>query len=161
VRRSEDNLFDFLGELPRSFKEGEMLFVHGSARRPLDEYVFPEDIYNPLKLKHIFELVTRLCFQGHTHIPGVFTIAPEFVAAAVGPGTIEVRMVLPSSKAMINVGSVGQPRDNDPRACYVIVEDFETVRYRRIKYDNKGTSDKIYKIPELDNFLGDRLLVGR
>ena len=63
VRRSEDNLFDFLGELPRSFKEGEVLFVHGSARRPLDEYVFPEDIYNPLKLKHIFELITRLCFQ--------------------------------------------------------------------------------------------------
>ena len=88
-------------------------------------------------------------------------MAPEFVAAAVGPGTTEVKMVLPATKAMINVGSVGQPRDNDPRACYVIVEDFETVRYRRIKYDMKATSDKIYNIPELDNFLGDRLLVGR
>lgn len=161
VRRSEDNLFDFLGELPRSFKEGDILFVHGSARRPLDEYVFPEDVYNPLKLNHIFELVPRLCFQGHTHIPGVFTIAPEFVAAAIGPGTTEVRMMLPATKAMINVGSVGQPRDNDPRSCYVIVEDFETVRYRRIQYDVKTTCDKIYNIPDLDNFLGDRLLVGR
>ena len=40
-------------------------------------------------------------------------------------------------------------------------EDFETVRYRRIKYDMQVTCDKIYNIPELDNFLGDRLLVGR
>ncbi|MCK4686291.1 MAG: metallophosphoesterase, partial [Pirellulales bacterium] len=125
------------------------------------EYVFPDDVYNPLKLNHIFELVPRLCFQGHTHIPGVFTIAPEFVAAAIGPGTTEVRMMLPATKAMINVGSVGQPRDNDPRSCYVIVEDFETVRYRRIQYDVKTTCDKIYNIPDLDNFLGDRLLVGR
>lgn len=70
-------------------------------------------------------------------------------------------MMLPATKAMINVGSVGQPRDNDPRSCYVIVEDFETVRYRRIQYDVKTTCDKIYNIPDLDNFLGDRLLVGR
>ncbi|NBP88244.1 MAG: metallophosphoesterase [Planctomycetia bacterium] len=161
TRNPDDNLSDFLGELPRSFSEEDILFVHGSARRPLDEYVFPEDIYNPLKLKHIFELVTRLVFQGHTHIPGVFTLAPEFVAAAVGPGTTEVRMKLPASKAMINVGSVGQPRDTDPRSCYVVVEDFDTVRYRRIPYDAAATCAKIHAIPDLDNFLGDRLLQGR
>ena len=160
-RHPDDNLNDFLGELPRSFHEDDILFVHGSARRPLDEYVFPEDVYNPLKLKHIFELVTRLVFQGHTHVPGVFTVAPEFVAAAVGPGTTEVRMVLPTSKAMINVGSVGQPRDNDPRSCYVIVEDFATVRYRRIPYAAETTCAKIHGIADLDNFLGDRLLLGR
>lgn len=161
ARNPDDNLNDFLGELPRSFHEDDILFVHGSARRPLDEYVFPEDVYNPLKLKHIFELVTRLCFQGHTHVPGVFTVAPEFVAAAVGPGTSEVRMVLPTTKAMINVGSVGQPRDNDPRSCYVIVEDFATVRYRRIPYAAEITCAKIHGIADLDNFLGDRLLLGR
>ena len=161
LRHPDDSLSDFLGELPRSFKEEDILFVHGSARRPLDEYVFPEDIYNPLKLKHIFELVPRLCFQGHTHIPGVFTLAPEFVAAAVGPGTTEVRMTLPTTKAMINVGSVGQPRDSDPRSCYVIVEDFERVLYRRVSYGAEATAAKIHAIPDLDNFLGDRRLQGR
>ena len=153
--------WDFLGELPRMHVEGEVMFVHGSAREPTNEYVFPEDVYKRPKLDSIFDRVTQYCFQGHTHIPGVFTIAPEFVAAAVGPGTTEVKMALPATKAMINVGSVGQPRDNDPRSCYVIVEDFETARYRRIQYDMKVTCDKIYNIPELDNFLGDRLLVGR
>jgi len=161
LRHPDESLSDFLGELPRSFSEDDVLFVHGSARRPLDEYVFPEDVYNPLKLKHIFELIQRLCFQGHTHIPGVFTLAPEFVAAAIGQGTTEVRMTLPTTKAMINVGSVGQPRDNDPRSCYVILEDAERVRFRRIPYDVDATAAKIHAIPDLDNFLGDRLLLGR
>ena len=62
---------------------------------------------------------------------------------------------------MINVGSVGQPRDSDPRSCYVIVEDFERVRYRRVSYGAEATAAKIHAIPDLDNFLGDRLLQGR
>lgn len=61
---------------------------------------------------------------------------------------------------MLNVGSVGQPRDGDPRACYVLLEG-QTVQYRRVAYDFERTIAKIYKIPELDNFLGDRLREGR
>jgi diadenosine tetraphosphatase ApaH/serine/threonine PP2A family protein phosphatase len=61
---------------------------------------------------------------------------------------------------MINVGSVGQPRDNDPRACYVILEE-SLVTYRRIDYDADTTARKIYNIPDLDNMLGDRLKSGR
>ena len=53
--------------------ENGFLFVHGSARNPLNEYVFPEDIYNQRKMDRIFALVERYCFQGHTHVPGVFT----------------------------------------------------------------------------------------
>ena len=60
--------------------------MHGSARRPLDEYVFPEDIYNPLKMQHIFELVQQYCFQGHTHIPGIFTPDPQFESPEIGTG---------------------------------------------------------------------------
>ncbi len=159
-RHAADPLTDFLGELPRVHAEGELLFVHGSARRPLDEYVFPEDIYNPLKMEHIFELVGRYCFQGHTHIPGIFTTAPDFVSPAVPRTAAEQRLALPDGKAMVNCGSVGQPRDGDYRACYVILED-GTVRYRRIEYASDVTCRKIHAITDLDNFLGDRLLQGR
>jgi predicted phosphodiesterase len=160
-RHSADQLADFIGELPRTHKEGELLFVHGSARRPLDEYVFPEDIYNPLKMEHIFELFPRYCFQGHTHIPGVFTTDPEFVSPQVPKTGGECRLTLPEKKAMVNCGSVGQPRDNDPRACYIILEDDRVVRYRRIEYPAAVTCKKIHAIADLDNFLGDRLMQGR
>ena len=66
----------------------------------------------------------------------------------------------PASKAMVNVGSVGQPRDGDRRACYAILED-GAVRFRRVEYPCEKTCAKIHAIPDLDNFLGDRLLQGR
>jgi diadenosine tetraphosphatase ApaH/serine/threonine PP2A family protein phosphatase len=160
-RNSAGRLTDFLGELPRTHTEGDVMFVHGSPRRPLDEYVFPEDIYNNLKMEHIFELVGRTCFQGHTHIPGIFTTAPEFISPAVPKGQVEVSLPVPAGKSMVNVGSVGQPRDGDPRACYVIVEDDARVRFRRIAYPCEVTCRKIHAIPDLDNFLGDRLGQGR
>src|SRR5207245_215152 len=53
-----------------------------------------------------------------------------------------------------------QPRDNDPRDCYVLF-DGETIRYRRVAYDFESTIKKIYAVPELENFLGDRLRDGR
>jgi len=161
VRNPNDHLTDYLGELPRARTEDDLLFVHGSARRPLDEYVFPEDIYNPLKMEHIFELFKRYCFQGHTHIPGIFTTAPEFISPMVAKAAQEQRLELPDDKAMINVGSVGQPRDGDPRACYAILDDDMSVRFRRIEYPFAETCRKIYDIPDLDNFLGDRLTQGR
>ena len=159
-RNAAAPLTDFLGELQRVHTEGDLLFVHGSARKPLDEYVFPEDIYNPLKMEHIFELVGKYCFQGHTHIPGIFTTAPDFISAAVPRTAPEQRYDLPEGKAMVNCGSVGQPRDSDHRACYVILED-GAVRYRRIEYPCDVTCRKIHAIADLDNFLGDRLLQGR
>ena len=61
---------------------------------------------------------------------------------------------------MINVGSVGQPRDGDPRRCYVVLED-GLVTFRRVTYEMEKTIKKIYDTPELDNFLGDRLREGR
>lgn len=148
--------WDFLGELPRSKRENGLLYVHGSARNPLNEYVFPEDIYNERKMDKLFSLIERHCFQGHTHVPGVFTESRRFYS----PEEINNEYWLGSQKTMINVGSVGQPRDNDPRACYVVLED-DVVRFRRVDYPYEKTIQKIYETPELDNFLGDRLRDGR
>jgi predicted phosphodiesterase len=154
----EDNArrWDFLGELPRNKRENGFLYVHGSARNPLNEYVFPEDIYNQRKMEKIFSLIEHHCFQGHTHVPGVFTQSLSFYS----PEEINYTYRLTNEKTMINVGSVGQPRDGNPLACYVVLDD-DVVNFRRIEYPYDDTIKKIYAIPELDNFLGDRLREGR
>jgi diadenosine tetraphosphatase ApaH/serine/threonine PP2A family protein phosphatase len=148
--------WDFLSQLPRTVREPQCLFVHGSPRNPLNEYVFPEDVYNQRKLERLFALVDRFSFQGHTHVPGIFTEDNRFQA----PAEFGYQCKLPSGKAMINVGSVGQPRDGDPRACYVLLSE-EQLEYRRVTYDFTKTAAKIYAIPELDRFLGDRLARGQ
>jgi predicted phosphodiesterase len=76
---------DFLAGLPRRLAEGDFLFVHGSARNPLKEYAFPEDISNQRKMERIFALVGRCCFQGHTHVPGVFTEGRPGCAGSAAP----------------------------------------------------------------------------
>ena len=182
-RANNEKRWEFLGELPRSHRNGPFLFVHGSPRNPLSEYIFPEDIYNQRKMERLFQLVERFCFQGHTHVPGVFTEGFQFYA----PEEIDHEYTLGDGKLMINVGSVGQPRDGDNRACYIILddgtppspladhdvpgEDAPTVTvpaigpmkitYRRLPYDFESTIKKIYSVPELDPFLGDRLRQGR
>ena len=107
-------------------------------------------------MEKIFALIQRYSFQGHTHVPGVFTEDCRFLS----PDEIDYQYRLGEQKAMVNVGSVGQPRDGDPRACYVILED-GLVRFRRIEYPFEETIRKIRGIPELDDFLGDRLRDGR
>ncbi|HET6423710.1 MAG TPA: metallophosphoesterase family protein [Planctomycetaceae bacterium] len=148
--------WDFLGELPRVHRLPNFMFVHGSARNPLNEYVFPEDIYNQRKMEKIFSLVDRYCFQGHTHIPGVFTEDLNFLA----PEEIDFKYELGAQKALVNVGSVGQPRNNDNRSSYV-VQDGTSLTFKRVPYDFETTRKKIHQIPELDNFFGDRLEGGR
>jgi len=118
-RANNEKRWEFLGMLPRSHRMEPFLFVHGSPRNPLSEYIFPEDIYNHRKMERLFQLVEKYCFQGHTHVPGVFTEGYQFYA----PDEIDNEYTLGEGKVMINVGSVGQPRDGDPRACYAILED--------------------------------------
>ena len=178
-RSNNERRWEFLGELPRSHRMGPFLFVHGSPRNPLSEYIFPEDIYNHRKMERLFQLVERYCFQGHTHVPGIFTENFQFFA----PEEIDNEYTLGEGKVMVNVGSVGQPRDGDNRACYVILDDgmspetevqagAETqaeakpstsprITFRRLAYDFEKTIQKIYAIADLEPFLGDRLRQGR
>jgi len=142
--------------MPRLKNEAPYLFVHGSARNPLNEYVFPEDVNNPRKMERIYGLITQYCFQGHTHVPGVFTASGSFHR----PSDLGYRYRLGPEKLMINVGSVGQPRDGDTRSCYVVLTENE-IEFRRVAYPLEETVAKIYAIPELDNFLGDRLREGK
>ena len=112
-------------------------------------------------MERIFALVERYCFQGHTHVPGIFTEqVPEDLYQFSSPEEIDYVHTLDERKTLCNVGSVGQPRDGDWHACYILL-DGNTIRYRRVEYDIETTIRKIYAIPELENFLGDRLRDGR
>ena len=155
-REQKEKRWEFLAERPRSHRENGYLYVHGSARNPLNEYVFPEDIYNQRKMERIFALVDRYCFQGHTHVPGIFTEDYQFHS----PEEVQYEYRLDGRKTLCNVGAVGQPRDGDWRACYVMFDD-TTIRYCRVEYDIESTIKKIYAVPDLDNFLGDRLRDGK
>lgn len=150
--------WDYLSELPKLSHQDKFMFVHGSPKDPTNEYVFPETIYDKNKMEGFFQRVQQYCFQGHTHMPGVFTPDLEFIK----PSQCNNVFTLGKEKLMVNVGSVGQPRDEDNRACYVIIDhDAKKINFRRVEYNFDDTIQKIYGIAELDNMLGDRLRTGR
>ena len=71
--------WEYLSRLRVRVSFRDFLCVHGTPRRPINEYLFPEDALNsPVKMQQIFELVDKYCLVGHTHVPGVFTDEPEF-----------------------------------------------------------------------------------
>jgi predicted phosphodiesterase len=86
-KQPRDNRWEFLGKLPmrRTLKAklggvaATIDFLHASPRRPINEYIFPDDVYtNPVKVRVMFERVKHVCFVGHTHLPGVFLDEPDF-----------------------------------------------------------------------------------
>ena len=131
-------------------------YVHGSPRNPIREYITPRDAQDKAKMGAIFGHTEAVYFIGHSHIPGVFSPTEGFTH----PSEMMDIYILGEEKVLINVGSVGQPRDGNPEACYVTF-DVDTVVFRRVEYDVEKTVRKIYAISELDNFFGDRLRKGR
>jgi len=154
--------WDFIGHLPVRLEIDGMLFVHGSPRKPVNEYLFSEDVYtSPSKIIENFRRMEDqdACFVGHTHVPGVFLDDPYFDPPdeLPEPG----RYPLGEEKAIINIGSVGQPRDRDPRAAYAIINGDNEVEFLRVEYDVESAMRKILAVAELDDFLGSRLSEGR
>jgi len=154
-----DLRWQFLGSLPVKYRGESFLCVHGSPRKPVNEYLFADDVVsNPNKLLDNFRRLDELtCFVGHTHVPGVLLDDPYFDPPdeLAEPDVFEV-----GEHAIINVGSVGQPRDRDWRASYVLLKG-DVAQFIRVKYDVEKTIGKIKAIPEIDDFLGDRLREGR
>lgn len=174
--------WEVLGKLPMRSESNGLLLVHASPRRPVNEYLFPEDVYtNPSKIQANFDRLgedNMACLVGHTHVPGVFLDDPYFDPPDELPEPY-LYTITSDEKAIINVGSIGQPRDRDPRLCYVVIyerdeapEGFEppdvgpnefaaTIEFVRLEYDIEKSARKIYDVPELDDFLGSRLFEGR
>lgn len=150
--------WQFLGELPLQVEEEEdVQYVHGSPRDPTREYVFPTDVLNPDKLHGIFQHVEKLAFNGHTHAPGIMSQDGIFRL----PQDVDHEYTLEDGeKIIVNVGSVGQPRDGDNRASYALF-DGEKITFRRVEYPFDKTMARMEKIERLPDYLALRLKEGR
>lgn len=157
-----EELYDFMYSLQREMSEffdedgNGFNIVHASPRQPQTEYLLPNLEGDCEALRANFaELQHNVCFYGHTHHPGFFTPGKPFTPA-VGNDSIELDA---NQRYLINVGSVGQPRDRNPELCYAIV-DGSRVSWHRIEYQIDAAQKLILeaKLPEK---LSLRLSVGR
>lgn len=132
-----------LEALPRVLQFEEALFVHASPRSPLHEYLYPEVAQPRSKFESLLRLAPRWTFSGHTHLPGVLDGEGRFTSASE-----QSAWHSEGRQGLVNVGSVGQSRDGDLRACYA-VWDGESVEFHRVAYDLETTVRKIREIPPL------------
>lgn len=130
---SQENLA-FLRGLPQRLAIQDVTLAHGSPRQPVWEYVL--NIQTATQNFDFFQ--TPLCFIGHTHLPVIYSyIDNEHLASLIIPDPNKSFSLY--GRAIVNPGSVGQPRDRDPRAAFAIFhpEDF-TWDYHRVPYNIKA-----------------------
>ncbi|MFH1888618.1 MAG: metallophosphoesterase family protein [Candidatus Omnitrophota bacterium] len=144
----------FLEGLPLVYKNEHLTLAHGTLDQPGD-FNYMTDAYIASKTLELLE--TEICFVGHTHVPGAFVESEEGMCYHED-GNIDIKK---GSRYIINAGSIGQPRDGDPRAAYCIYDtDKNNIRIKRISYDIQGARNKIIS-EGLPGVLGERLLAGR
>jgi predicted phosphodiesterase len=155
----DGNSRTYLATLPPVRRDGDLTAVHGSPRDPVWEYITSRAVASD-NFEH-FE--TRLCLFGHTHLPVVYRVADGGVEALPGlPGEV-VR--LGESRALLNPGSVGQPRDGLPDAAYAVLETAsdsgsDVMTFHRVRYDVDRTQ-RMMRDVGLPARLVERLRYGR
>lgn len=149
----------WLGELPETRSIGDMTLVHGSPRDPLREYVTSLDVVRAA----FDDIQTEHGLHGHTHVPVGFVL--EATRVGVHDARHETTLDVTGRRAFLNPGSVGQPRDGDPRASYLTLE-FDaagaraSATWHRVGYDVDRVADAI-RAEGLPRRLADRLGVGQ
>lgn len=145
-----------LGQLPLTMRfplEGEGLFlVHSTPKEPESWHYLLTMWDAEVNFNYFTE---GICFLGHSHVPFIIERIPSGEMTVYRDNTLLKRGL----RYIINAGSVGQPRDGDPRACYAIMED-SSIRFVRIKYNVKKTQKKMLEAG-LPGPLIDRLQYGR
>ena len=141
--------------MPQTRVEGDFTLAHGSLRDPVWEYLLSGE-----QALVQFELqTTRYSIVGHSHLPFVFAEPPDGVPRA-RPMADGDETALGDTRLIINPGSVGQPRDGDPRASYVLYDESAALlTWHRIEYDIGATQQKIIAAG-LPRWLADRLSTG-
>lgn len=149
---------EFLEQLPERYEAVGIAFRHASPREPVNEYLFPEDVRrDPRKLQRNFTATEKVVFVGHTHVPGVFLENPlRWGPAAQLENYYHYKK---GEKVIVNVGSVGQPRDGDVRACYLEITKNELF-WRRVEYDVEQVAARIKENSRLAASAAQRLLRG-
>ena len=148
----------WLRALPKVLEMGSATIVHASLRDPIMEYVVQPEIAE----ENLRALATPLLFHGHTHIPALWSLQDGVAHAThIGSEAIALR-----TGSLVNAGSVGQPRDRDPRAAWLLWERDElgaglgTATWRRVEYNIPAAQEAI-DTAGLPDFLASRLDVGR
>ncbi len=132
---------EYINGLPDVMEHGDFTLVHGSPRDPVWEYIMSQSIAQV----NFDYFRTKYCLVGHSHIPMVFKL-DENGHCTILPLSENIGVVLGKDKMIINPGSVGQPRDGDPRASYAVYDsESRTVRLHRVAYDIKLTQQKMVK----------------
>ncbi len=132
----------WLRGLPDSHFEHDVLLVHASPRDHIYEYVLDTAVAHA----NLELLDGGVCFHGHTHVPGIFGLSNDAVTHEYRVDTFRL-----SGPALVNPGSVGQPRDGLPTASYGVWDvEAKTFEFRRVRYDIKGAQRAIRKarLPE-------------
>ena len=150
-------MMEFLSQLPLSHLEFGCTFAHATPNYP-GQYIFPEHIYEPAFLDQIADAFEHTMFCGSSHIPGVFRCQQE-AWTYTQPRSGDTFEVASAGRLICTVGSVGQPRDGDQRACYVLF-DGRRFTFHRIGYDVETTMRKIKDDPDIHDMHGNRLLRG-
>ncbi len=149
---SEDET-NFLKDLPLVIRHDELTLVHSALDEPAKWHYILND--NDA-VKNLELLESTICFIGHSHIPCIFQ--EQYNSRALFDFLDHLTI---SQKTIINVGSVGQPRDGDPRSSYVIYDDStKTIYFERVEYDIEKAQKKILKAG-LPTILANRLLLGK
>ncbi len=155
AERLDPRLLDHLSTLePIAWSEGQLL-VHGSVCEPATEYLRDTGSAAASFAAAEFEL----CLHGHTHIPAAFESRGGKVVELEVEGDRSSIEFVPGRRYLLNPGSVGQPRDGDRRASYLIIEDGRA-EWRRVEYDVATTMRKV-RDAGLPEVLAARLEVGR
>jgi len=145
----------YLAALPEVRTDGELTAVHGSPREPIWEYITDAGI----AAANMDAFSTRHCLYGHTHLPLIYRA--DGSRMTVVPATTADAIALDVRRMLINPGSVGQPRDGNPDASYLLV-DIEAGRaeFRRVRYDIALTQ-RLMREVSLPLWLIERLSLGR
>lgn len=145
----------WLGSRPMAMKAHGAQMVHSSLCEPDQWHYVIDELAAEL---HFLEQRLRVCFYGHTHVSCIWERMEDSMTLETGP---RARNLNRASKYLINVGSVGQPRDRNPRACYAIWEPTEErVIFRRVVYDIETAQMKI-RAADLPMQLASRLALGK
>ena len=148
---------EFLARLPLTFEDGNRLFVHASAHAPERwEYIISIESAS----RSFLATRAQATFCGHVHVPELFHLSPTGKLAGFQPVQAVEIPLLAQRRWIAVIGSVGQPRDYDPAACYGALDTERNILvYVRVPYDNETAARKV-RDAGLPLLLSSRLIEG-
>jgi diadenosine tetraphosphatase ApaH/serine/threonine PP2A family protein phosphatase len=137
-----DSSWTFLRNLPEKIEVDSVTLTHGSPRHPVWEYLLD----TRTATANFEHFKTPFCFVGHTHLPVIYAMHEDNHAARLSIPDPGQKQILPT-RAIVNPGSVGQPRDRDPRASFAIYEPVtRTWEYQRVPYDVAAVQSRMHSL---------------